>query len=264
MTPSPEAATQPRKVDAGRGWTWIAEAFAMFMEAPGMWIGITVIYMIIVIGAAAIPGASLLTSLFGPVFSGGLILACSSQASGQGVKIEHLFAGFRGSHFGPLVLLAVIYMGAMLAAVIFCALIALLGFGLSPVHLSRLHAEGIPDEYILPMLMVLLIMVALIIPIMMGMWLAPALIVLRGHTPVDAFKLSFKACLINFLPFLVYGIVTLLIAVVATIPLLLGWLVAAPVFVISIYTAWRDMFPPPPLPQPDFGATQPIAPPPLI
>jgi len=264
MVPTQEAATQPHKVDAGRGWGWIAEAFAMFMEAPGMWIGITVIYMIIVIGSAAIPGASLLTSLFGPVFSGGLILACNSQASGQGVKIEHLFAGFRGSHFGPLVLLAVIYMGAILASVIFCALIAMFGLGLSAFHLARLHSGDIPDEYILPMLMVLLIMVGLFIPIMMGMWLAPALVVLRGHTPVDAFKLSFKACLINFLPFLVYGVVTLLIAVIATIPLLLGWLVAAPVFVISIYTAYRDMFPPPPLPQPDFSATQPIIPPPLV
>ena len=258
MNTQPNAPVEPRKVDAGRGWSWIAEAFEMFKQAPGTWIGIFIVYLVIMVAATAVPGASLLLNLFNPVFSAGMILACSSQAAGKGVKIDHLFAAFKGGQMGQLVLLALLYMVALIAIMLVGVLIALIGFGLSPTHLA---SSGVPDQYILPLLLVFLILVALFIPVAMGMWLAPALIALRGLGPVDAFKLSFRACLINFVPLLLYGIFGLLIAIVATIPLALGWLVAAPVFIISVYAAYRDMFPPPP---PDFNATQPIpVPPPL-
>ena len=257
MNAQPTAMIEPRKVDAGRGWSWFAEAFGLFRQETATWIGIALSYLLIQIVAALIPGASLLTSLFAPVFSGGMILGCHSQASGRGLKFEYLFAGFRGGNFGQLMLLSLLYMAGFIVVMLIGLAIALLGFGLSPANFSN---SGVPDDYVLPLLLVLLIVFALIIPLMMGMWLAPALIVLRGLGPVAAFKLSFKACLINFVPFLLYGVIGLLIAIVATIPFLLGWLVAMPVFAISIYTTYRDLFPP----APDFAATQPIpVPPPL-
>ena len=261
MTTSANAAVEPRKVDAGRGWDWLAEAFAMFRETPGIWIGIAVIYLIIILAASAVHGGSLLSTLFGPVFSGGLILACASQDAGKGVRIEHLFAGFSGGQFGQLVLLAVLYLAAILVVILIGAVLAFAIFGLSPGHLESMRDD--PFQYLLPIMLLVAIMLGLFIPVMMGMWLAPALIVLRKLSPVEAFKLSFKACMVNWLPLLVYGLLGLLIAILATIPLALGWLVAAPVFFISIYTAYRDMFPMPP-PPPDFSATQPLpVPPPL-
>ena len=44
------------------------------------------------------------------------------------------------------------------------------------------------------------------------------------------------------MPFLVYGLVGFVLAVVATIPVLLGWFVLAPVGMASMYTSYRDIF----------------------
>ena len=73
-------------------------------------------------------------------------------------------------------------------------------------------------------------------------WFAPALVVFHQLGPVEAMKDSFLGCLRNVLPFLVYGIMFTLLAILATIPLGLGWLVLGPVTVASIYTAYRDIY----------------------
>jgi len=55
-------------------------------------------------------------------------------------------------------------------------------------------------------------------------------------------KMSFAGCLRNILPFLVYGLVGFGLAIAATIPLFLGWLVLGPVVSASLYTSYRDIY----------------------
>jgi uncharacterized membrane protein len=57
-----------------------------------------------------------------------------------------------------------------------------------------------------------------------------------------AMKSSFQGCLRNMLPFLVYGIVGFLLAIVAVIPLGLGFLVLGPVMWGTMYVGYRDIF----------------------
>jgi uncharacterized membrane protein len=76
----------------------------------------------------------------------------------------------------------------------------------------------------------------------MALWFAPALVVLRGVSPVAAIQQSFFACLKNIVPFLIYGIIMLVLSIVATIPLGLGWLVLGPVVIASVYTAYHDIY----------------------
>ena len=59
-------------------------------------------------------------------------------------------------------------------------------------------------------------------PLMMAFWFAPALVVLRNDEPLAAMKASFDACLRNMLPMLVYGLLGLVFAIVASIPFGLG------------------------------------------
>jgi len=87
-----------------------------------------------------------------------------------------------------------------------------------------------------------LVALALSIPIYMALWFAPSLVVLGGRAPVAALKESFVGCLRNILPFLVYSIVVVVLGIVASIPLGLGWLVLGPVLIASVYTAYRDIF----------------------
>jgi len=74
-------------------------------------------------------------------------------------------------------------------------------------------------------------------------WFAPTLVVLHPEVGVmEALGLSFRACLRNVLPFLLYGVVLFVLAIVATIPLMLGWLVLWPVLIGSIYASYKDIF----------------------
>jgi uncharacterized membrane protein len=46
----------------------------------------------------------------------------------------------------------------------------------------------------------------------------------------------------NIVPFLLYGLVGVGLAIVATIPLLLGWLVLGPLTIASLYTGYCDIY----------------------
>jgi uncharacterized membrane protein len=92
------------------------------------------------------------------------------------------------------------------------------------------------------MLLALLIMLALMLPIIMAVWFAPALVVFHEQAAGEAMKNSFVACLKNIVPFLLYSVILFLLAIVASIPLGAGFLVLGPVIVASLYASYRDIF----------------------
>ena len=46
----------------------------------------------------------------------------------------------------------------------------------------------------------------------------------------------------NWAPFLVFGLIYIVLALLATIPLMLGWLVLLPLTFASGYVAYREVF----------------------
>ncbi len=88
----------------------------------------------------------------------------------------------------------------------------------------------------------LLLTLLLGVPLMMAFWFAPALVALRNDEPLAAMKASFGACLSNMLPMLVYSVLGLVLAIAATLPFALGWLVLAPMFAGSVYASYKDIF----------------------
>jgi uncharacterized membrane protein len=77
---------------------------------------------------------------------------------------------------------------------------------------------------------------------MMAYWFAPALIAMEGMSALSAMKLSFLGCLRNILPFLLYGVLALVMFFIGAIPVGLGLLVVMPVMTASMYTAFRDIY----------------------
>ena len=94
----------------------------------------------------------------------------------------------------------------------------------------------------IPMLFLGLVAMVLIVPLAMALWFAPALVIFHEVAPFEAMKASFLVSIKNFVPFLIYGLVYIVLAIVATIPLGLGWLVPIPVMMASMYAGYRDMF----------------------
>jgi uncharacterized membrane protein len=94
----------------------------------------------------------------------------------------------------------------------------------------------------LTMVLAMLVVFALLLPMIMAIWFAAPLVVFHEHGAWDAMKGSFAGCLKNILPFLWYSVVFTLLAVVASLPLMLGWLALGPVLAASLYTAYRDIY----------------------
>ena len=227
-----------RAVDAGRGWTWIADGFGLFKKAPGMWIALVMVLFVILLVLAFIPllGA-VATFLLMPLFLGGLMLGCRALQGGGELEVGHLFAGFK-EHTGNLIVLGALAIGGWV--IVMLPMIAIVGAG-AIFGMMRGDAAGVAAMGG-SMVLAWLVAMALSIPIYMALWFAPALVVLRGLAPVAAVKESFFGCLKNIVPFLIYGIVMLVLGILAAIPLALGWLVLGPVAVASIYVAYRDIY----------------------
>lgn len=83
---------------------------------------------------------------------------------------------------------------------------------------------------------------ALIVPLLMATWYAPALTIINDVPAIQAMKLSFKGCLRNIVPFLIYGLVGIVLAIIASIPLALGWLLLLPTMICSTYVSYREIF----------------------
>jgi uncharacterized membrane protein len=227
-----------RTVDAGRGWGWIADAFALFRRQPGMWILIVLASGIVLAVIGMIPGlGSLASALLFPVLGAGLMLGCREQDQGGTLEFEHLFAGFKRKT-GELVLVGVFNLAC--GVIVIFVFAAVVGGGVfMGVMRGGLQGAGLS---LASMLIGLLLVAGLLVPVSMAAWFAPALIMLHDLAPAAALKASFFACLANWMPFLVYSVVLLALCLVAAIPLGLGYLVLFPVLTASVYTAYRDIF----------------------
>jgi uncharacterized membrane protein len=227
-----------RAVAAGRGLSWFSEGWDLFKQSPLLWIVNFLVFMFVFIAIELVPLiGSIAGMLLAPVLGAGIMIGARAVHRGEGLEVGHLFAGFR-ERTGPLVVVGLLYMvgTAVILLVVFAAL-ALIG-----VSVMGMGARGNLEALGVGVLLAILIVAGLSIPLVMAYWFAPALVALNGFTPLEAMKTSFFACLKNFVPFFVYGLVGFVLAVAASLALMLGWFVLAPVWMASMYAAYRDIF----------------------
>lgn len=83
----------------------------------------------------------------------------------------------------------------------------------------------------------------IILPVIMSIWFAPALVVLHNSKPFEAMKMSLKGCLKNIVPFLVFVFALMIISsLLIVFTLGLGLLVVVPVAMITYYTSYRSVW----------------------
>jgi hypothetical protein len=231
-----------KTVSPGRGVAWLLEGFDYFRRGTGAWIGIGIILIIVTIASSIIPLAGLFLQILFPVIMGGLITGCRFISDSGEMKINYLFAGFR-ENTGKLLLVGILYSaGLILITVIMLSVLFIVTGGVE-FMLAIINGDtGVVIENASNLLLVSLIGLSIYLPLLMAIWFAPALIVLEGAGAVQAIKYSFIGCLKNIMPFLVYGLVSLPLSLLATVPILLGWFVLGPMIVASIYIAYKDIF----------------------
>lgn len=241
-----------RTVAADRGWQWIVEGFRMFRGQPLTWITMVVIMLLIWLAAAMVPLlGTLAINLVSPVFFAGLMLACRSADRGEEPVIGQLFGAFK-THAAPLVTVGGIYLAGNIVAVGITFAVA--GGSALPTLMDKSADVETMRTAVRSLSLGVAVGLAAFLPVLMAVWFAPLLIVFRDMPPVTAMKRSLAACWQNTLPFLVYGLIGLVLSIAAFVPLMLGFIVLLPVFVCSIYASYKDIFPAesatPPAPNP--------------
>lgn len=238
-----------RALSAGRGAHWLKEGWRLFAAHPIIWwacllvIGVTsmLLQMIPILGPV-------LSGFLNPILFAGLMLGAHAVSQGETLTVAHSFAGF-SARPGRLALLTLISTAMMIVVV--GIIVLLFGSSLMATAQAFVAASNGAPGAAAPSLMGLLfgsvgaafvLFCLLILPLTAAFYFAVPLIAVGKQGIVASLKMSFWACLKNVLPFLVYGLWLILLGFIATLPIMLGWLVLIPVLITSTYAAYRDIF----------------------
>lgn len=247
---------QARIVETRKGAVWLADGWRLFRAAPLAWLALVFAYWIIMTLASVVPIIGVAAaSVMVPAFSVGFMAAARAASRRGPVELGLLFEGFR-HHRNSQLILGVIYfacLGLLLAATMLVDEGALATWMLTGKR---------PDEETLQsadFLAALVLAAVLYAPVLMMFWFAPPLAAWHGIAPLKALFFSFFACLLNWRPFLAYGAVSAIFALV--LPLLVLFilmlasfrvaamslvfpllLVLLPTLFASFYASYRDIF----------------------
>lgn len=238
----PQLLLEPRDCQAGWGLSWITKAFSIFKDQFLLWIGIGVVYLILIAVTSTIPIINVIFSIISFVFIGGIIKGADAQATGKALRFNHLFSAF-STHLMPLIVLFLLYVVAIIIAVIPVGIVFIVAHVLSSASTINVAVDQISIGTIIALLLALLFAMLLFIPLSMAVWFAPALIVLHNIRPIAAMKMSLKGSLRNIAPLSVFFLVGPIIALLVFVFTLgIGTLALIPIGMITYYTSYRDVW----------------------
>ncbi len=234
--PEPRFVAGGRSRPIGQGWTWLVDGWRLFIATPAMWIVTLLAFVIVtfVIGIVPFVGA-IAGLLLGPVLFAGLMIGARAVDHGEALSLGHLFAGFQ-QRVGALMLVGVLFAVVIVAIVLL--LIAIFGSSILLAAGDMRLLERSIGSFIGAMALGML----LLVPVSMAYYFAPSLVALSDLGALDACKQSFVGVLRNALPFLLFGIVFIVLALAASLPFMLGWLALGPVAICATYVAFHDIF----------------------
>jgi hypothetical protein len=228
-----------QRVGIDRGWSWIADSWSPFTKQWGLWIVGSLGIVVLTVLLSAIPVVGQIVSIFVYVFFwAGIMLAADAQYKEGRFRFAHFFAGFK-TNVGTIAALGILLAIADMAILVLIAVMA----GFEPLLLVK---GGTPEDFsgfsMMRIALAYLVGMSLWLPFTMAFWFSPGLVALHDYSVGRALRVSFVACLKNFLPYLLYGILMVVFMFLAIIPLGLGIFVLVPIACISIYVSYRDIF----------------------
>ena len=234
---------EAKAVDVSRGIAWFSGGWRIFMKNPGLWIVLGIIVLAITVVLSIIPILGIFAlSLVMPVLVAGLLYAAREADAGRALDVLHVFQGFRDKEkLTPLLSLGGLALAGLLASFALAFLLA--GGSMVTMMLSGERpqmAAGAMGGFMLAGLVILVVELLVATAIVYAI----PLVMFRGTPTGAAMRSSFNASLRNFLPLLVFGVVYLFAAIVAMLPLMLGWLVLLPASAGMLYLSYKDLYEP--------------------
>ncbi len=229
---------ESREVDAGACFDWLRQGWAMFMVNPGVWIGCSVLLLIILMAISIVPFfGQIAAHLLVPLFGAGMVEVCRHISEDKPAEIADLFAGFR-HNAGPLIMVGLIFVGGVFGL----ALIAFVLLNSGMVGSVITGRVGSTSFNFASMMLAGLLVAVLSVPVIMATWFAPALVFFHDMKPAAAMRASFDAGAKNWLVMAVFGTFLVVALFFAMLPLGLGLLLLLPVFSGAVYASYRDIF----------------------
>jgi hypothetical protein len=233
-----------RSVAAGRGMAWIVLGLSLFRTGPLNFVAAFALFMLALLLLIRLPyvGAPL-AELLTPAAMAGFMAGCRALEQGQPFRLSHLAAGFQVRPV-PLITVGGVY---LVSGILINQLMHAMA-GEQIAQVLSLMQEREPDvakmqEAAQQVLPAALVGLALLTPLLLATWFAPALIQFDGMQAMQAMGASLLACMRNILPFSLYGLITTLLLLLAMIvPFGLGLLLVGPWVTASTYACYRDVF----------------------
>ena len=240
MNTEPSLRREPKRHPIGRGWVWIRTGFEIFNRGMGASVAMIVLWFVVGLVLDQLPAGGLISQLLYMVWGAGWVAVARRGFEGQSLQFADFFAGFR-HRLTPLVLGGLLVLGMLGLILLVCFaqlhlwdLTGLLAQNPETLTLTPAQAQGF--------LLCLLLGMALVVPMLMAITFAPALIFFQGVGVLQAARLSFMGCLRNIWPFLWWGLIGALLMLLGAALFLVGLLVVLPAINYSIYAAYRDIY----------------------
>ncbi len=234
---------EAKKLPAGIGWLWIKQGTYLFKKSPVLWVTLSIICIAGLVGVTSIPviGDPLATLLF-PVMFSGLLWGCHALEHDEELELAHLFMGFQRNTqqlvtLGGLNLVGQLLIFGVMMVTGGAALVGILMSGTPPEDPAIIVQAAMGAGF------AILLGLALFCVLLMATQFAPMLVTFDQTSPLDALKSSLRACWHNIAPLSVYGLMMMLFALAASLPMMLGWFILLPIMITSIYAAYRGIFP---------------------
>ena len=229
---------ESREIDAGACFDWLQQGWAMFLANPGVWIGSTILLIVMLMAISIVPFfGQVAAHLLVPLFGAGMFQICRRLSTDESPEIADLFVGFR-HNAGPLVMVGVFY-ATCVFGLAFGAFLLVSGGILGGVVTGQVAGFGIAFGGIMVAALLVLI---LSVPVIMASWFAPALVFFHDMKPAAALRASFDAGAKNWLAMVIFGTFLIVALFFAMLPLGLGLLLLLPVFSGAVYASYRDIF----------------------
>jgi hypothetical protein len=216
---------EAKSVEPNAVQSWVVRGWQLFVKNPGMWIFLTFIGLVVDVILALFPLrllGSLALAVITPALFSGLLYGAAELDNGRSLNVEDLFRGLTD----PVKRMPLLKLGVVTVVAAIPGLIGLLMFK-GGMFLTLIGS---------------LIVAALSVAVVVALIYACPLVMFAGMDPVEAVRNSIDTCRKNLVPMAVFGGMFLFAAVVAAIPLWLGFLVLLPVTVCAVYASYKDLY----------------------
>ena len=229
---------ESREVEPGACFAWLHQGWTMFLANPGVWIGSTVLLLVILMAISIVPLFGQISAhLLAPLFGAGMVQICRHLTDGQQPEVADLFAGFR-HNTGSLVMVGVFF-AVGIFGLAFIAFLLVSGGVLGGVITGKIAGLSIALGGVM---LAGIIVLLLSVPVIMATWFAPALVFFHDMKPAAAMRASFDAGAKNWLAMVIFGIFLIVSLFFAMLPLGLGLVLLLPIFSGAVYASYRDIF----------------------